>query len=266
MRASGQGSLSAAGGPVDLWTSPADRRAPCGPCGQDRGQRGRVAHRLAHTLAPLAHKLPRNHHHRSRKNGQPLCYKTGQFYLLPTAPASAPLTELLRPGARRLIEAEVSAASGAGPSTCAFAPRGRPASGPTPPPESTATSSTSSAIASAPGRFAPPSTRPAPSSPCRRRGTRRRPGRTRLYPETAPPPSPVRTASSKACSAPGSTPAAPPRPPVAQPRKALGGDGATLLVGEGIETVLSLVVAVPALHAAAALSAEKPRRLRSAPG
>ena len=56
--------------------------------------------------------------------------------------------------------------------------------------------------------------------------------------------------------------------PVAQPRKALGrvhghavrlgapaGDGATLLVGEGIETVLSLVAAVPALPAAAALSA-----------
>ena len=72
------------GSPVDLWTSPADRREPCGSCGQDRGQRGRVAHRLAHTLAPLAHKLPRNHHNRSRKNGQPLCYKTGQFYLLPT--------------------------------------------------------------------------------------------------------------------------------------------------------------------------------------
>ena len=72
------------GGPVDLWTSPADRREPRGPCGQDRGQRGRVAHRLAHTLAPLAHKLPRNNHNRSRKNGQPLCYKTGQFYLLPT--------------------------------------------------------------------------------------------------------------------------------------------------------------------------------------
>ena len=60
----------------------------------------------------------------------------------------------------------------------------------------------------------------------------------------------------------------PAKAPVAQPRKALGrvhghavrfgapaGDGATLLVGEGIETVLSLVAAAPALHAAAALSA-----------
>ena len=33
------------------------------------------------------------------------------------------------------------------------------------------------------------------------------------------------------------------------------GGGATLLVGEGIETVLSLVAAAPVLHAAAALSA-----------
>ena len=43
------------GSPVDLWTSPTDRREPYGPCGQARGQRSRVAHRLAHTLAPLAH-------------------------------------------------------------------------------------------------------------------------------------------------------------------------------------------------------------------
>ena len=63
-------------------------------------------------------------------------------------------------------------------------------------------------------------------------------------------------------------PGRPTKAPVAQPRKALGrvhghavrlgahaGDGATLLVGEGIETVLSLVTAVPVLHAAAALSA-----------
>ena len=39
------------GSPVDLWTSPTDRREPYGPCGQARGQRSRVAH----TLAPLAH-------------------------------------------------------------------------------------------------------------------------------------------------------------------------------------------------------------------
>ena len=54
---------------------------------------------------------------------------------------------------------------------------------------------------------------------------------------------------------------------LARPRKALGrvhgravrfggsATGATLLAGEGIETVLSLVTAVPRIHAAAALSA-----------
>ena len=54
---------------------------------------------------------------------------------------------------------------------------------------------------------------------------------------------------------------------LARPRKALGrahgravrfggsATGATLLAGEGIETVLSLVIAVPGIHAAAALSA-----------
>ena len=54
---------------------------------------------------------------------------------------------------------------------------------------------------------------------------------------------------------------------LARPRKALGrvhgravrfggsATGATLLAGEGIETVLSLVTAVPGIHAAAALSA-----------
>ena len=63
-------------------------------------------------------------------------------------------------------------------------------------------------------------------------------------------------------------PVRPAKAPVAQPRKALGrvhghavrlgapgGPGATLLVGEGLETVLSLLAAVPALPAAAALSA-----------
>ena len=53
------------GRPVDLWTSPSDRREPYGPCGRDRGQRIRVAHRLAHPLAPLAHKLHRTNHQRS---------------------------------------------------------------------------------------------------------------------------------------------------------------------------------------------------------
>ena len=63
-------------------------------------------------------------------------------------------------------------------------------------------------------------------------------------------------------------PERPAKAPVAQPRKALGrvhghavrfgapgDDNTTLLVGEGIETVLSLLAAVPALPAAAALSA-----------
>ena len=62
-------------------------------------------------------------------------------------------------------------------------------------------------------------------------------------------------------------PRSPAKAGVAHPRKALGrifgravrfgrpADGASLLVGEGIETVLSLVTAVPAITAAAALSA-----------
>ena len=62
-------------------------------------------------------------------------------------------------------------------------------------------------------------------------------------------------------------PRSPAQAGVASPRKALGrifgyavrfgspADGASLLVGEGIETVLSLVTAVPAIAAAAALSA-----------
>ena len=62
-------------------------------------------------------------------------------------------------------------------------------------------------------------------------------------------------------------PRSPAKAGVASPRKALGriyghavrfgrpADGASLLVGEGIETVLSLVTAVPAITAAAALSA-----------
>ncbi len=62
-------------------------------------------------------------------------------------------------------------------------------------------------------------------------------------------------------------PRLPAKADVASPRKALGrifghavrfgcpADGAALLVGEGIETVLSLVAAVPAINAAAALSA-----------
>ena len=74
-------------------------------------------------------------------------------------------------------------------------------------------------------------------------------------------------APSRVCSAPGSTPSVPTKANLARPRKALGrvhgravrfggtASGATLLAGEGIETVLSLVTAVPGIHAAAALSA-----------
>ena len=195
-------------------------------------------------------------------------------------------------------------------------PRGRPASGPMPPPASTATSSTSSATASAPRRSAPPSTRPAPSSPCpwgcatsreaaradppaswdgaaaaRRLWRRCRPlegtcaeaylrarglgdcrfPALRFHPALA-----YRDAAGwcrfpalvAAVSGPDGTlegvqrtwlhPARPAKAPVAQPRKALGrvhghavrfgapgGDNTTLLVGEGVETVLSLVAAVP---------------------
>ena len=62
-------------------------------------------------------------------------------------------------------------------------------------------------------------------------------------------------------------PRRPAKASVSRPRKALGrifghavrfgrpADGASLLVGEGIETVLSLVTAVPTITAAAALSA-----------
>ena len=83
------------------------------------------------------------------------------------------------------------------------------------------------------------------------------------------PPSPATTAPCSACSAPGSIRAAPAKAGVTNPRKALGrifghavrfgavpADGlASLVVGEGIETVLSLVASVPEIGAAAALSA-----------
>ena len=71
---------------------------------------------------------------------------------------------------------------------------------------------------------------------------------------------------SPASIAPGSIPVRPAKAPVARPRKALGRvhglavrfgtpAGGTLLVGEGIETVLALLTAVPDTVAAAALSA-----------
>ena len=109
--------------------------------------------------------------------------------------------------------------------------------------------SISSVCAPAEHRCAAPWRRPSRSSHCRRP----------LPPMAAPP---------RACSAPGSTSSDPPRPTSpARAQKALGrvhgravrfggsASGATLLAGEGIETVLSLVTAVPGIHAAAALSA-----------
>ena len=81
------------------------------------------------------------------------------------------------------------------------------------------------------------------------------------------PPSPAMMAPSRAYSAPGLDPKLPEKANLVSPRKALGrvhgravrfggsASGATLLAGEGIETVLSLVIAVPGIHAAAALSA-----------
>ena len=62
-----------------------------------------------------------------------------------------------------------SAAPAVAPSSSASRRPASPASGPTPPPASTATSSTSSASPPARARFAPPSPRRAPSSPCRPR-------------------------------------------------------------------------------------------------
>ena len=73
-------------------------------------------------------------------------------------------------------------------------------------------------------------------------------------------------------------PGSPAKAGVASPRKALGriyglavrfgrpADGATLLVGEGIETVLSLVTAVPQIDAAAALTAGSLGAFSAPPG
>ena len=75
------------------------------------------------------------------------------------------------------------------------------------------------------------------------------------------------TAPSRVCSAPGLTPSDPKKPTSPARAKRLGASTAgpfasaeppparPLLAGEGIETVLSLVTAVPGIHAAAALSA-----------
>ena len=122
-----------------------------------------------------------------------------------------------------------------------------PRNGPTPRPTSMDICSISSVCAPAEHRCAAPWRRPSRSSHCRR-----------PLPPMAPPP--------RACSAPGSTSSDPPRPTSPARAKHLGGPrravrfggsatGATLLAGEGIETVLSLVTAVPGIHAAAALSA-----------
>ena len=81
-----------------------------------------------------------------------------------------------------------------------------------------------------------------------------------------PPPTPDNGAPPRACNTLGSIPNVPPKPTLPAPRKALwhvhgravcfgeSASGATLLIGEGIETVLSLVTPIPGILAAAALS------------
>ena len=72
----------------------------------------------------------------------------------------------------------------------------------------------------------------------------------RRDPEAARADPPASWDGAAACGAPATPSAAPRRKPTSAP----GGAGATLLVGEGIETVLSLVAAVPTLHAATVLT------------
>ena len=82
-------------GPVELWTSPADRREPYGPCGQPLDNADALPTACPHSRASR----PQSHRTNERlfkgTTGQPLCYKTGQFYLLPTA-VSVGLARLLR--------------------------------------------------------------------------------------------------------------------------------------------------------------------------
>ena len=82
-----------------------------------------------------------------------------------------------------------------------------------------------------------------------------------------PPSTPANGAAAEGVQRTWLDPKRPAKANLARPRKALGrvhgravrfggsATGATLLAGEGIETVLSLVTAVPGIHAAAALSA-----------
>ena len=82
-----------------------------------------------------------------------------------------------------------------------------------------------------------------------------------------PPSTPANGAAAEGVQRTWLDPKRPAKANLARPRKALGrvhgravrfggsASGATLLAGEGIETVLSLVTAVPGIHAAAALSA-----------
>ena len=46
-------------GAMDLWTSPSDRREPCGPCGQPVGNAKARCPPPDHTFAPLAHEIHR---------------------------------------------------------------------------------------------------------------------------------------------------------------------------------------------------------------
>ena len=124
-----------------------------------------------------------------------------------------------------------------------------PRNGPAPRPTSMDICSISSVCAPAEHRCGAPWRRPSRSSHCRRLFT------------------PANGAAAEGVQRTWLDPKRPAKANLARPRKALGrvhgravrfggsAYGATLLAGEGIETVLSLVTAVPGIHAAAALSA-----------
>ena len=123
-----------------------------------------------------------------------------------------------------------------------------PRNGPAPRPTSMDICSISSVCAPAEDRCAAPWKRPTRSSHCRR-------------------PLPTMAEGPRGVQRSWLDPKRPAKANLARPRKALGrlpcravrfggiASGPTLLAGEGIETVLSLVTAVPGIHAAAALSA-----------
>ena len=93
-----------------------------------------------------------------------------------------------------------------------------------------------------------------------------------------PPSTPANGAAAEGVQRSWLDPKRPAKANLARPRKALGrvhgravqfggsATGATLLAGEGIETVLSLVTAVPGIHAAAALSAGSLGAFEATPG